>query len=134
MSATRVDVPHEAHVIRFRPTEPAAVLHRAELEYRRAGVAGLSVFADVAKTDEDDQAVAARLIRAASLGGVRLTGNPKFYRTTAGALYEKEFTFVKDNEDEEPAEHYSVDLGKADLDNVVRFLEVFRGPEATWLD
>ena len=109
-------------------------MRSAENWLKRSGVAGLSVFADVAKPGENDDDVALRLVQAAALANIGLERNKNYYWTTAGKLLEQGFRFTKDEDDGELEEHFTIDLGKVDMDNVVRFLEAFRGPEATWRD
>lgn len=50
------EVPEDALVIRFRPTAPDRALASAEKEYRRIGRHRLSVFADVARAEESEDA------------------------------------------------------------------------------
>jgi hypothetical protein len=121
MPSYRVDVPPEAHVIRFRPTDPNAVLGHAITAYNRTGIPGLSVFADIAHDGEDQAATVNRLVATANFTSI----NARVFVTTASAILEKGFCFTKDDVDDEHSEHYSVDIGKADLDSVVRFLDVF---------
>lgn len=121
-----VNVPAEAIVIRFRPTERERVLQKAVREHERSGVAALSVFADVCQNNETPVEAGRRLVNVANLPST----NSKFWRTTAGELLDRDFLFLKDEYDLEADEHYSVDLRKASLDNVVRFLEAFGLPEA----
>lgn len=126
----RVDLPGDAIVIRFRPTTPESVLRSAEKEARRTdGRFGLSVFAAVAREGETSQEVISRLLKASELGGIDCESNPKYFVCTrAGELLSRGFTFCKDGDDDEVAEHYTVDLGaEPSLDDVGRFLEVF-GP------
>jgi hypothetical protein len=120
-----------AVVIRFRPTDPDRVLASAEVERRRIGRFGLSVFADVARPDEDEDAVVARLLVAADLAGMGSDRHPKFWIcATASEFLDEGFVFYKDEDDvDELPEHFSVDLGDvATLTDVRRFLDRF-GPQ-----
>ena len=123
--------------MRFRPSAPDSVLASAAKEYRRVGRYALSVFADVARpledgTVEDEEAVCRRLVAVAGLGGgINLAGNPRFWSTTAGLLLDRRFVFIKDEDDDEIDEHYSIDFGtEANIDSISRFLEVFVGPRS----
>jgi hypothetical protein len=121
------EVPDDALVIRFRPTAPDDVWHSAEKEYRRIGRFRLSVFADVTRRGETDDDLRRRLLRVSELR-INPAKNPKYFVCTqAGDLMARGFTFWKDgDDDEEVAEHYSVDLGTgATLEDMVRFLEAF---------
>jgi hypothetical protein len=77
--------------------------------------------------------VCKRLVAAAELTGIDLEANKHYWVTNGGALLDLGFTFWKDEEPDEPPEHYSVDLGpEATLeDQVNRFLSAFIGPEET---
>jgi hypothetical protein len=128
MPTVRVDLPGEAIVIRFRPTTPDSVLRSAEKEARRTGGRfGLSVFAAVARAGETSQEVISRLLKASELGGIDSESNPKYFVCTrTEELLSRGFTFCKDGDDDEVAEHYTVDLGpQPSLEDVNRFLEVF---------
>lgn len=121
--------------MRFRPTAPDSVLNSAKKEHRRVGRYALSVFADVPRVwdngiAEEEQAVCRRLVRAAGLNsGIDLSGNPKYWVAPAASILDEGFLFIKDNDDDEIQEHYSVDLGSnAGLETVERFLKVFAGP------
>lgn len=121
-----VDIFRDAVVIRFRPVDPSAVIQWAAKEHRRSGRYQLSVFAAAPAQGESRQAVEARLVRAAGLAGVDLTRQSKYFVCTAGVLLDSGFTFWKDDEPGEAAEHYSVDLGEhLTLGAVIRFLGQF---------
>lgn len=123
-----VDLAPDAIVIRFRPKEPQSVLDSALKEYRNSGYYRLSVFADTRRPNEDDAAVKLRLVQAAGLSKINLSGQKKFFVCTrAGRLTELGFEFVKDEYDGELEEHYSVDLGSTEpeLGLIVRFLGPF---------
>ncbi len=125
-----VDLPDDAIVVRFRPTDPERVLASAQKESRRTGHHRLSVFADTKRSGEDDQDVIQRLLDASELAGVDPSRNRRFYRCAAAAeLKALNFAFYKDEDDDELAEHYSVDLGEdPTVDDAARFLSVF-GPQ-----
>jgi hypothetical protein len=72
----QAQIPREALVVRFRPTDPGRVLASAAKEYRRSGRYWLSVFADVPADGEDEQALAERLVDAAGLAGIDLAKQP----------------------------------------------------------
>ena len=123
----QTDIPRDAVVIRFKPISSEALLNSAVKEYRRAGHYRLSVFADAAGQGESVEAVEARLLLAAfeTLDPAR---NDRYFTCTAGELLDRGFTFWKDDEPGELAEHYSVDLGeRPTLDDVSRFRGAF-GP------
>jgi hypothetical protein len=121
------EVPRDAVVIRFRPTEPEAVWNWACKEHRRVGRHRLSVFAAVPLKGETQQDVIDRLLRSSEMM-INPAKNKKYYVCTSAGLLDLGFTFWKDGDDEERDEHYSVDLGNdATLEDVTRFLGVF-GP------
>jgi len=124
-----VDVPGEALVIRFRPTEPGSVLKRASLEFRRIGRYRLSVFAAVKHSGETDADLRRRLLKASELSVIGSANHREYYVCTrAEELLARGLAFYKDGDDDERDEHYSVDLGTdATHEDVERFLEVF-GP------
>jgi hypothetical protein len=124
-----VEVPEDALVIRFRPAAPEDVLRWAEKEHRRIGRHRLSVFADVARGTETEDELRRRLLRASELSINPAKNSKYFVCARAADLRDRGFTFWKDgDDDEEPDEHYSVDLGTdATLEDVVRFLGAF-GP------
>lgn len=126
-SEATVAVPANAVVIRFRPTDPESVLRWAEKEHRRIGYYRLSVFADAPREREDEDAVVRRLLAVSELAGVDPAGNKRvFVCAKASELLRLNFTFHKDEEEDELEEHYSVDLGPAPtVDDVRRFLEPF---------
>jgi hypothetical protein len=103
------------------------LLKKAAQEYRRIGRYRLSVWAAMAGQGESAEAVEARLLLAAftRLDAAR---NDWYFTCTAGQLLDRGFTFWKDDEPDEPPEHYSVDLGdRITLDDVSRFRGAF-GP------
>ncbi len=123
-----VDVPADALVIRFRPTDPDQVFRRAELEFRRIGRYRLSVFAGVKAPGESDDDLKRRLVRAAGLSGINLDNQRKMFAARAEDLSGRGLVFYKDEDDDELDEHYSVDLGlESPRDIADRFLEAF-GP------
>lgn len=125
----QANVPREALVIRFRPTDPEAVLGWAKKEYRRTGYHRLSVFADAPIGSESIHDLHVRLLKASELSGLTADKNKNYYVCTEAAkLLDAGFKFYKDGDDDETDEHYSVDLGvEPDLDDVQRFLSTF-GP------
>ncbi|MCA1673816.1 MAG: hypothetical protein LC799_16970, partial [Actinobacteria bacterium] len=74
-----VQVPRDAIVIRFAPTDPARVLQRAERDSRYSGTFALSVFADVQRDGEDESDTIARLLAASEMSNIRVECNPKYY-------------------------------------------------------
>lgn len=130
----RVNLPDDAMVIRFRPTAPESVLSRASVEYRRIGVYGLSVFADVARSGEDRDDLIKRLLKASELDGMDPEKNKNVWVCTrAEELRESGFSFYKYTADEDPEsrerpEHYSVDLGDVEPDPSVTTVEKFLAP------
>jgi hypothetical protein len=125
------DVPRDAVIIRFRPTNPDAVWEWAGKEHRRTGRHRLSVFADVKRGQETEQDVVDRLLKASELAGIDPAKNKKYSLCTSAAeLLDCSFTFWKDGDDDEEDQHYSVDLGNdATPQDVTRFLSVFRPAE-----
>lgn len=122
----QVELPRDAVVIRFRPVEPSRVMEWAAKEHRRTGRYRLWVFASVRGPGQSDEAAEARLLHAAGLAGIDLARQSKYFVCTAGALLDAGFTFWKDEEPGEMAEHYSVDLGEQlTLAVVNRFLGQF---------
>jgi hypothetical protein len=121
------DLPDDALVIRFRPTDPAAVLNWASKEYRRTGYYRLSVFATPVVSGETAEQAVTRLLKASELSGIDPRGNPRYFVCTrAATLRAGGFTFWKDGEDDEVEEHYSIDLGeRPSEDDVRRFLAAF---------
>ncbi len=130
--AEEVEISGRALVIRFPPSDPEAVLRRAGKEHRRDGHYGVSVFADVKRGQEDDDALVARLLEVSGLAGMEPGRNPKYYRCqTAQELLDRGFAFMKDREDGELTEHYCVSLGVApSVQDAGRFLEPFGPVEA----
>jgi hypothetical protein len=122
-------VPRDAIVVRFRPTEVDSLLRWAEKSHRLTGRYTLSVFADRQVREETADQTIARLLQSADLSGIDPNHNPRYYVCSqAGDLLDRGFTFLKDDEEDELPEHYSVDLGPSpDRATVCRFLEVF-GP------
>lgn len=129
------DVPIDpsALVVRFRPISPPDVLRWAGKEHSLSGRFGLSVFADVKRGDETDDDLKRRLVNVAGMGGINLESNRKFYVCTAAAeLLQRGFVFYKNEYEDEPQEHYSVDLGPGPtVEDVERFLESFPVTERT---
>lgn len=122
-----VEIDRDAVVIRFRPTDPTAVLGWAEKEHRRTGRYRLSVFAAAASDGEAEEAVIERLLGVSELAGMDPKKNPKHWVCTAASeLTALNFVFYKDDEEDEFDEHYSVDLGSAPtVDDAIRFLSPF---------
>ncbi len=123
-----VGIAPEAIVIRFRPTDPQAVLSAAVKSRRYYDSYRLSVFADTRRPDEDDAAVKLRLVQAAELSKINLQNQKKLYICSRAArLTDLGFKFCKDGDDGELEEHYSVDLGSSEpnLDLIVKFLGPF---------
>jgi hypothetical protein len=120
----------DAMLIRFRPTDPDAVLAVAQKEYRRTGRFGLSVFAGVKAEGESDDQLRERILRATEIQ-IDVDGNPKYWLCErARELSALGFTFYKDGDAAEIEEHYSVDLGsEITKDDVIRFLEAFEKQE-----
>lgn len=125
--ADEARLPADALVIRFRPVDPTAVLRRARQAYRHQGAYRLSVFAAGPRTGETPEELRVRLLSAAELSGIDPARNTKYYVcSSAAALYDRGFQFVKDGFPGEPAEHYSVDVGfDPGLDKIESFLEAF---------
>jgi hypothetical protein len=122
-----VDLPDDAVVIRFRPTAPDSVLANAAKEARRTGAYRLSVFADKPRPGESQEDVIHRLLAASELAGIPADSNPKYYVCTQAAeLISRNLTLWKDEDDDEVAEHYSVDLGDdPSVADAERFLDAF---------
>ena len=107
-----VEVPRDAIVIRFRPTDPETVFKRAERDSRRSGTWRLSVFADVQRRGETEQDTINRLLAVSELSGIKAADNPRYFVCVrAEELLSRSFVFVKDGDEDERPEHYSVDLG-----------------------
>jgi hypothetical protein len=123
-----VDVRRDAVVIRFWPVSPETVWKKALQEYRATGHYRLSVFADAARSHETQQDVVYRLLKSSEIG-INPANNKKFTLCTSAAeLLDLGFTFWKDGDDNvDPDEHYSVDLGAdATSEDAIRFLGAFR--------
>lgn len=73
------EVPHDAIVIRFRPTDPETVLKRAERDSRRSGAWRLSVFADVQRRGETEQDTINRLLAVSELSGIKAADSPRYF-------------------------------------------------------
>lgn len=133
VTGSAADVPPEALVIRFRPTDPQKVLESAAKEHRLTGHYRLSVFADSPRPGETEAQLRLRLVQAAGLSGIDLNNQRKYFVCTqAKELLDSPFTFWKDGDDDEKDEHYSVDLGdEPTVDDVKRFLAAFPG-EQRW--
>jgi hypothetical protein len=128
MTSEQFHISRDALVIRFRPIRADQVLASAVKEHRRTGHYRVSVFADIARPGESFEVVEARLLEAAGLAGIDPVRNDRYFTCFAGQLLDRGFTFWKDDEPGEPAEHYSVDLGeRPTLEDVNRFCGVF-GP------
>jgi hypothetical protein len=96
------EVPRDAVVIRFRPTEPDAVWNWACKEHRRIGRHRLSVFAAVRLKRETQQDVIDLLLRASELAGIDPERNKKYcVCTSAAEVLDLGFTFWRDGDDEE---------------------------------
>lgn len=124
----QADVPEDAVVIRFRPTDPQSVLNSAEKEARRTGGRwAASVFADRPEPGESQEQVIARLLSASELSGIDPGKNARYFVCTqAKELLDRGFTFWKDEDDDELREHYSVVLGESPtLEDAVNFLGAF---------
>jgi hypothetical protein len=122
------DVRRDAVVIRFWPINPDTLWKKACQERKVTGHYRLSVFADAPRAYETQQDVIYRLLKASEVG-IDPARNKKFVVcTSAGELLDLGFTFWKDGDDDkEPDEHYSVDLGAdATPEDVARFLGAFR--------
>lgn len=122
-----VEVAPDALVIRFSPVGPDNVLKRAALAARRRGYFTSSVFAAVKTGHEDDEALRARLLRASELHHIDPNRNEKYFVCArAGDLLDLGFVFMKDEDEDEAAEHYSVHLGDSpSREDVERFLSAF---------
>ena len=134
------ELPSDAMVVRFRPTAAEDVLrwagksHRAMFDPARVERTfyRISVFADVKRPGEDDEALLQRLIRAAGLDGLNLGKNKHCWIARSGDLQGLDVPFCKDGYEGEPEEHYSLDLGShPTVGDVERVLSVFVGPERT---
>lgn len=127
MEDVQVEVPDDAVVIRFRPTDPERVLASAEKEHRRTGRYGCSVFAVQPFEGETESQVIARLLAAADLVGMTVDRHNKYWVCTrAKELLTEGFTFCKDGDDDELPEHYSVVLGaEPTIEDAERFLSAF---------
>jgi hypothetical protein len=124
----RTDVPEDAVVIRFRPTDPQSVLNSAEKEARRTGGRwGVSIFAAARRPGESTEEVIARLLVASELSGIDPSSNRKYFVCAqAKELLDEGFMFWKDEDDDELREHYTVVLGEPPtLDDAERFLRAF---------
>ena len=101
----------------------------AKKEFRRTGFHRLSVFACVPQAGETQTDTELRRVRVAQLSGINLNSNSKYWITHAGDL--AGFDFYKDDDPDEPSEHYSVDVGDAAglAGACADFLGKFTGPE-----
>lgn len=122
-----VEVHEDALVIRFAPWSPENVLKRADQAFRRRGQHAASVFAALKQEGESDDDLRARLFVAAELHGINPVHNQKYDQCArAGELLALGFVFMKDGDEDEAAEHYSVRLGDSPQhEDVQRFLSVF---------
>lgn len=130
-------------MLRFPPGGPdqvkkimqeAKYAHRHHQDFRAEPWFRLSIWADVPRVGEAVEETVLRLLRAASLGSIRIgdVRNDRFWWTTADRLYQAGFEILKDFEDGERAEHYSVNLGyEASREVVGRFVETFGSAEVT---
>lgn len=113
----------------------AKYVHRHHQSARVEPWYRLSVWADVAGPEESDDDLRLRLVHAAGLAGIDLDDlrNAAFWWTTASHLYERGFALKKDEDPDEPREHYSVDLGRDEptRELVEAFVRLFTGPEET---
>jgi hypothetical protein len=134
----------EALVLRFPPGGPEHVrkiLDEAKYTNRVHQRGGdtrpwyrLSVWVDVQRAGESKAETLTRLVHAAKLGRIRVEDerNCVFWWTTVGTLNEAGFQLLKDGEDAEPMEHYSVDLGnELTRERVSEFVAAFGRPEST---
>jgi hypothetical protein len=124
-----VEVPGDALVIRFRPTNPDRVMASVLDAYKLYGRYQASAFAAAAVSGETETDLRRRLLAVADIAGMTQDRHPKYYVCTrAEELLRRGFTFWKDGDDDEDDEHYSVDFGTAvTRDDVEKFLGVF-GP------
>ncbi len=122
-----VEVPDDALVIRFSPFTADRVLARAETAYRRRGEWTSSVFVGLKQEHESDEDLRARLFAAAELHNIGSNNNQKYdVCARAGDLLALGFVFLKDGDEDEAAEHYSVRLGDSPThEDVTRFLGAF---------
>lgn len=122
-----VDLPGDAIVIRFAPTSPEKVLERAERGSRLYGRHLSSVFAARPRPGESDDDVIDRLLKASELANIDPASNRGYFVCSrADRLAASGFVFVKDGDEDEVAEHYSVDLGSAPaIEDAKRFLDAF---------
>lgn len=125
-----------AIVLRFPPGPDSVVKilkeakynHRHHQRTRAESWYRLSVWCDLPRPGESVEDVLLRLVHDAGLGQIRLEDvrNSFFWWTSASTLYEAGFDLVKDGEDDEPQNHYSVDLGLEPSREVVeRFVTTF---------
>ena len=136
-----VDVPPDALVVRFRPfSNPEDVLRAADKEHRRRSSVEhpdqtfyrISTFVGVKTEGEDDEDLLRRLIKVAGLTSLDLGKHKNCWLARSGDLQELNVPFCKDGDDDEPEDHYSLDLGSAPtVESVERLMAVFRGPERT---
>lgn len=122
-----VQIDPDALVIRFAPVTAENVLRRAGLAHRRRAVYASSVFAGVKDSHEDDDALRARLLEASQLHGIEPVRNSKYWVCArARDLLDLGFVFMKDGDDDEAPEHFSVCLGDSPtVEDVERFLGAF---------
>ena len=122
----QVEISRDALVIRFKPMTTDGLLGSLRREYRRIERYRLSVFATTVNRGESAEAVEIRLLDVA-FKRIDPRRNDWYFTCTAGQLLDRGFTFWKDDDDpDELAEHYSVDLGeRPTLDDVSRFRGAF---------
>lgn len=125
----QVDIPGNALVIRFRPTNPDRVLASVLDAHKYYGRYQASVFAATPRPDETETDLRRRLLAVANIAGMTEDRHPKYYVCARSEeLVRRGLTFWKDEDDDEEDEHYSVDFGTAvTRDDVEKFLGVF-GP------
>jgi hypothetical protein len=115
----------------------AKYAHRHHQETKVEPWYRLSVWADIAGPEEAEIDVLRRLVKAARLANLRVDEphNAVFWTASAQALYQRGFSLVRDQYPDEPAEHYSVDLGKDEPSRqiVESFVSAFDGPKQTGL-
>lgn len=126
--SSEAGVPSDALVIRFKPMDPERCLKRIDQDHRDTGHYCLSVFADTQRPGESEEDLKTRLLAASEHQGISPSSNKVFFICArAEKLYERKFTFLKDDDDREVPEHYSVDFGPNEptLEDVNRFLGAF---------
>lgn len=127
-----IDVPRDAIVLRFRPTEPESVLRWAGKSFRETGRYRLSVYAEVQGPGESVGGVIARLLSVASADGIDESGNRYcWFCSAAHQLLDRGFRFYKEEDDR--SEHYAVDVGAPPtIVDIESFLEPFSNRQEAW--